>query len=299
MDPVIGVDVGGTTIKAALLDGRYAELERVERPTPADPAAPAAAVAAEVADVVAALREKSTTRVEGAGVVVPGVVDEQAGIARYAGNLGWRDAPLRDMLAERIAEPVAFGHDVRAGGLAEATLGAATGAGTSLFLPIGTGIAAALITGGVALASGGYAGEIGHLDVGSGKPCVCGSSGCLETVATGPAIAAEYQRRTGLLADGERIVAATANGDPDARAVLDGVLDALRTALTAMTTTFAPEMIVCGGGVFRAGAALLGPLAERLDTALTFQRRPALRAAALGPAAGCIGAGLLARRCEP
>lgn len=298
MVAVIGVDVGGTTIKAARLDDEHVARACATRPTPSDPAAPAAVIADEVADVVEALREQAPTPVSAVGVVVPGIVDESAGIAHYAGNIGWRDAALRDMLADRISAPIALGHDVRTGGLAEVALGAGRGFTTAMFLPIGTGIAAGLITDGVPLTAGGYAGELGHLDVGSGRPCVCGNSGCLETVATGPAIAAAYEQRTGIHADSEQVVTAGSSGDHDAAAILDEVLDALTTALTAMTTVFGPEVIICGGGVFRAGSALLQPLTRRLDRALTFQRHPRLRLATLGPAAGYIGAGLLAREAE-
>ncbi|WP_031467476.1 ROK family protein [Sciscionella sediminilitoris] len=290
---VIGVDVGGTSIKAALFDEAYARTEQCGRPTPVDAGDPAGAVAEEAADVVAALREKADAPVTGIGIALPGVVDEAAGIARFSGNLGWRDAPLHALLEQRIGETVAFGHDVRAGGLAEAVLGAGKGFSTSLFLPIGTGIASALTIDGRTYSSGGYAGELGHLDVGTGKTCVCGATGCLETVATGPAIAAEYERRTGIRAGSEDILGGT---DADCAAVRDELLDALTVALAAATTILGPEVIVCGGGVFGAGARLLEPLAARLDERLTFHRRPVLRLATLGASAGCVGAALLARR---
>lgn len=293
MSTVIGVDVGGTSIKAALFDQDMRGIEQCTRPTPAHGREPAKAVADEVADVVAELAKKAEERPAAVGVMVPGVVDESTGIARYAGNVGWRDAPMAELLTERIEYPVAFGHDVRAGGLAEAELGAGKGFGTSLFLSIGTGISAALVINGELYSSGGYAGELGHLDVGSGRECVCGAVGCLETVATAPAISAAYRERTGRELGSEEVLASP---DAAAREVTEELLEALVTALAAVTTLFAPEVLVCGGGVFGAGDRLLDPLAERLARRLTFQRVPALRLAELGSAAGSVGAGLLARR---
>jgi glucokinase len=127
-------------------------------------------------------------------VAVPGIVDEAAGLAVFSQNLGWRDAPLRDMIAERTGLPTAFGHDVRTGALAEARLGAGRGCGDSLFLTIGTGISAALLLDGRPYSAHGYAGEIGHVDVGRSEPCACGATGCLEAIASAAAIARRHSR---------------------------------------------------------------------------------------------------------
>ncbi|MER7080465.1 ROK family protein, partial [Saccharopolyspora kobensis] len=121
----IAVDVGGTEMKAALVavDRHRAEpLRWLRRPTPrgADGAETAELVVAAVAELVAELRVGASA--DAVGVVVPGAVDEDRGIGVYSANLGWSDVPLRDMLAERIDLPVSLGHDVRAGGLAEARL---------------------------------------------------------------------------------------------------------------------------------------------------------------------------------
>ncbi|MFB9568188.1 ROK family protein, partial [Saccharopolyspora hordei] len=126
----IAVDVGGTETKAALVavGERGAEPQRrLRRPTPrgADGAETAELVVTAVAELVAELRADAAA--DAVGVVVPGAVDEVRGVGVWSANLGWRDAPLRDLRAERVDLPVTLGHDVRAGGLAEARLGAARG----------------------------------------------------------------------------------------------------------------------------------------------------------------------------
>lgn len=100
-------------------------------------------------------------------MAVPGIVDAERGIALYAANLGWRDLPLRDLLAARLGGvPVALGHDVRTGGLAEGRIGAGKGSDRFFFVPLGTGIAGAIgIDGAIEAGAHGYAGEIGHVVV--------------------------------------------------------------------------------------------------------------------------------------
>jgi glucokinase len=232
------------------------------------------------------------------GVVVPGLVDAAAGMARYSENLGWRDVPFAARLAEATDLPIAFDHDVRAAGAAEQQLGAARGHRDVAFVPIGTGISAALVLDGRPYAGGGWAGEIGHLDVGSGLACVCGSTGCLETVASAAAIARRYTDRSGQPARGALdVTRRMGGGDPDAVAVWDEAADALAFALAAIVAVAAPELIVIGGGLSGAGDVLLDALRGRLEARLSAaQRPPQLCLAELGDQAGLLGAALLAWR---
>lgn len=298
---VIGLDVGGTTIKAALLDGELRTLatRRMATPRPArSGVAPELPVLDAVSELVADL-----SGVDGAaltpgalGVVVPGVVDERAGIARYSGNLGWRDVPFAELLGTRTELPVAFGHDVRAGGIAEARFGAASGAREIAFIPVGTGISAALLLDGRPLSGGGYAGELGHIDTGHGGRCACGATGCLEAIASCAAIARRYTERTGRRIDGAQdVLDAMRHGDPDAGAVFTDAVHALGHGIRTLLTLFAPEIVVLGGGLGAAGEDLLAPLRAWLGEHLSFQRMPELRSAWLGDEAGCLGAGLLAQ----
>ena len=290
---VLGIDVGGTAIKAVVLgpDGSADYLPSVPTPRADGPDV----VVTYVLDTVEQFVRQSGG-IEAVGLVVPGFVNDADGIADYSENIGWRDVPFRRLVAERTGLPVGFGHDVRAAGEAEWIAGAAVGVTDVLFVPIGTGISGAIVAEGRPL-HGATVGEIGHLDVGSGRPCACGGHGCLETVATGPAIAAAYAARTGLPAAGAReVFEAAAQGDEAAQAVLDSAIDALARALTAYVTILAPERIVIGGGVGLAGRALVDPLTASLTKSLVWQRVPDIVSARFGEGAAAIGAALLARR---
>jgi glucokinase len=294
---VLAVDVGGTDIKAALLraspDQVPTVLERARRPTPrgADGTATARAVVATVAELTSEFG--AHTELDACGVVVPGVVHDGVGI--YSANLGWQHFPFAAALADAVGPPVAFGHDVGAGGLAEQRMGAARGCRDVVVMPIGTGIAAALVMDGALRTGGGYAGEIGHVDVGHGEPCSCGATGCLEAVASSAAIARRYSVRSGRqVAGAADVVTAVADGDPVAVGVWEDAVDALARGVRVLTTLLGPEVVVFGGGLAMAGELLVEPVADRLAALLTFQRAPELRLAELGDEAGSLGAGLLA-----
>ncbi|TDE10368.1 ROK family protein [Jiangella asiatica] len=293
--PVVAVDVGGTSIKAGVVsaDGAVSRLVRATTP-------PAGADGKPVVDAVVAVLDglvagHPARRAAAVGVVVPGIVDERAGVAVGAENLGWQNVPLRDLLSDRLGCPVVLGHDVRAGGLAEHRTGACRGARNAAFVPVGTGIAAALVLDGRLFAGDGYAGEIGHVDVGGDLPCACGGRGCLETVASAAAVARRYTAASGTRVDGSRDVAARVRaGDPAAVAVWDEALDALSRGLAMLTGIVAPEVIAVGGGFAESADLVIAPLGERLADRLTFHRVPRVVPAELGDRAGCVGAGLLA-----
>lgn len=300
MDCVIGLDVGGTVMKAALTAADGTVLHTDRRPTSRDqgPDAVVAALTEFAADLAAAATDRHLTP-RGLGVAVPGIIDEAGGIAVYSANIGWRDVPLRKLVTERTGLPVAVGHDVRAGGLAEARLGAGRGNRQFLFLPIGTGIASAIVLDGRTLAgTHGGAGEVGHLVVRpGGEPCPCGSAGCLETLASGSSIARRYAARAG---SGESqditaadVAALVAAGDDVAGEVWTEAVDALADALAAVTVLLDPGLVVIGGGVGDAGETLLAPLRTALASRLTFSQTPRLVRAELGDAAGSLGAALL------
>jgi glucokinase len=295
VDCVIALDVGGTSIKAALVDDAFRVLASQRVPTRREDGPDA--VVERILDTAADQQEAAAQQgfvVRAAGVVVPGIVDDN--IAVFSANLGWRDVPLRELVHKRLGVPVAFEHDVRAGGLAEGQLGAARGASDYLVLPIGTGIAGAIVLGGRPYSGHGYGGEIGHLIIDPDGPvCGCGARGCLEAIASAAAIEREYKRRTGRAAEGlvsDLVVA----GDPDARAVWQRAVNALARALQAYTTLLAPQLVVIGGGLAGAGDVLMDPLAAALDALLTFQPRPRLVRAELGDQASALGAALLAWR---
>jgi glucokinase len=291
------MDVGGTGMKCALVDaaGNAVHSERHATGAQRGPDA----VVANILDVASGLAARARTgghRLVAAGIAVPGVIDEVNGVAVWSANVGFRDVPLRQLMQERLRVPATLGHDVRAGGLAEARLGAGQEFDHVLVVPIGTGIAAAHVVHGKAFAGAhGAAGEIGHIIVRpGGRLCGCGAAGCLEAEASASAIGKAYSARIGRSASAADVVRDAALGDPDAVAVWAEAIDALADGLRTGLTLYDPEVIVIGGGLAEAGDALLGPLDKALAGKLTFQYRPAMVRAALGDAAGCLGAALLA-----
>ena len=290
---VIALDVGGTGMKAALVGADGSLLYEARRPTDRErgPAAVTAAVLDFAADLLAHGVRAYGEPAAAAGVAVLGVVDEKAGIAVYAANVGWRDVPLRALLRERLGIPVVLGHDVRTGGVAEGRLGAAAGAERFLFVAVGTGIAGAIGIGGRVEAT-----ELGHIVVRrKGPQCACGQRGCVETTASAAAVSRAWALASGdPEADAAGCAAAVVAGDARAAAVWDDAVAVLADGLVTGITLFDPEAVIVGGGLAEAGDTLLLPLREAVESRLTFQRRPRIVPAALGDAAGCLGAALLA-----
>jgi glucokinase len=297
---VIAADVGGTMIKAMVVaaDGRVIKRARV--PTAARDGGPA--VLARLEDLGARLardaRAAGTGPPAAFGVAVPGIVDEAAGVARSAANIGWRDVPLAARLGRRLGLPVALCHDVRAAARAEARFGPAAGAGDFLLVQAGTGIASSLVLDGRPY-PGGHAlsGEIGHVPVAAAgaRRCGCGGTGCLETVASAPAVTRRYRELSGRRLAAASVARLVMAGDPAARQAWDEAVGALAGALAWCQSVLDPGLVVIGGGLSRAGPVLLEPLARELAGLLTVQRMPRLAASALGDGAGCAGAALAAR----
>ncbi len=295
-DVVAAVDVGGTRIKAALVTEACDTLVAVTTPTPQDMATDfAAVVLATVTGLMATAAEDGRpARLVGCGVVVPGLVDELHGVGVYSVNLGWRDLPIRDAVASSLGVPTVVGHDVRAGLLAETRLGAARGARHALFLPVGTGIAGALLLDGAVITADGRAGELGHLVIDpAGPACRCGGTGCLEVIASAAAIERELAARTGHPAPAEEVAVRAAAGDPDARAVWARAVAALAQAIVATVTITGVDLVLIGGGLAESGATLMDPLRAAVASRLTFQRPPRVERAVLGVRAGCMGAACL------
>jgi glucokinase len=284
--------VGGTEIKIAVVDSRLNIHSQTSTPTPK-----ADKTAAETIRIIATQVKKlsESQHIEAVGLVIPGTLDEPAGIARWAGNLQWENLPIRNLLQEAIDIPVAFGHDVRTAALAELRSGAAQGVKDAIFIPIGTGIAAALIINGEIQSAQGNAGEIGHLNVDGKRLCVCGKVGCLEAVSSALAISSAYAEQGGAASTStEKIYGLVTSGDPLAAEVWKSATTAMSRACEILITVLAPEVIIFGGGLSNAGEMLLGPIRSDLDSSLTFQRRPRLEIAMHGSKAGVIGCAMIA-----
>lgn len=278
---VLGVDIGGTAIKIGRVSPDGALTDTRQRPTPRAPEA--------LADLVAA--EARATPADAIGVVSPGIVDEASGTVVFSANLGWRDLPLRQLLSARLDTPLVTGHDVRAGALAESRWGA--GERDMVFLPLGTGLASAMIID-HAVRGTGWAGEIGQVLVpdpdGTGRIPV-------ERVCAAGALADRYAAATGSTdtSGGARAVfSRAAAGDEAAEQVIRTAVQALADLLAPMAALLGPVPLVLGGGLAEAGPALLDPLHDALAARLPPDAMPPLRRARLGQWAGCLGAGALA-----
>ncbi|HLS25765.1 MAG TPA: ROK family protein [Beutenbergiaceae bacterium] len=298
--PVAVIDVGGTDTKTGVMlpDGTLTGTGAAPTPHGTD-------VVGNVLDLAAAhvaQARRAHPDLAAVGLVVPGIVDDEAGRAVLASNMRWQDVPFAALLSERTGLPAALGHDVASAGLAEVEHSAADlprGRATdTAVIVIGTGIAAALFTEGRPLRGGGYAGELGHVPVApEGPQCACGGRGCLETLASAGAIARRYTAQSGQQVTGAaQVLQAAQAGDEDAAAIWHEATEALARGITVLAAVLAPQVVILGGGLSGAGAALTDPVGRHLDQMLTVQRRPQIRLGRLGTHAGLHGAGILARQ---
>ncbi|GAA4915903.1 glucokinase [Stackebrandtia albiflava] len=291
-DTVIALDVGGTSMKCALVGMGGTVLHSHRAPTGRERGPQA--VIDTILDTAAELAATPGHRPRAVGLAVPGVIDAARGVAVYAANLGWRDVPFRDLMETRLGLPTGLGHDVRAGGLAEARLGGGRGSDQLLFVAIGTGIAGAHIIAGTPLTGAhGAACELGHVVVRPDGPvCGCGQRGCVEAMASAVSFERRYREATGNPLPAARIIAAVPT-DPVAARVWQETVEVLADGLLVGIATLDPDTVVLGGGLAEAGDLLLEPLSAAVAARATFHTVPRLVRAELGDEAGCIGAALL------
>ncbi|GHF70015.1 hypothetical protein GCM10010218_59190 [Streptomyces mashuensis] len=296
---VAALDIGGTKIAGALVDGSGRLLVRARRATPAreDAATVLDAVAGVVGELTAAAE---WARVRAVGIGSAGPVDAAAGTVSPVNVPGWREFPLVAEAGRLTGGlPVVLVGDGVAMAAAEHWRGAARGRADALCMVVSTGVGGGLVLGG-RLHTGptGNAGHIGHISVDlDGEPCACGGRGCVERIASGPHIsrrALEGGWRPGPDGDtGAAAVAAAARaGDRAALAAFARAGQALAAGIAATATLVEIEVAVIGGGVAGAGEVLLGPLRERLRdyAALSFAAGVEVVPARLGPDAGLVGA---------
>ncbi|MCX4098739.1 ROK family glucokinase [Nocardia sp. alder85J] len=307
----VGIDVGGTNIRASVVDGAGDVRDTVQAPTPHSERA--------LEDGLArAVRELRARHAIGAvGLAVAGFVDETRTAVRFAPHLPWEDTPVARRLSDRLGLPVILEHDANAAMWAEYRFGAAAGARNAVLVAIGTGIGAALLVGGeLYRGSYGVAPELGHLQVvPNGRSCPCGKRGCWERYCSGTALvdtaiealatdplrstilAREVTRDPGSLT-GRRVAGAAQDGDPVAIQVMLEFAGWLGLGLAAVSDLFDPDLIVVAGGVSSSAALYLDDARDHYAAAITGARhRPLarIRTTQLGEAAGMIGAAELAR----
>jgi len=295
---VLAVDLGGTAIKGALVDRRGRALRELVRPTPGG-GGPGALSALDAVVASLAADGADGARVRVVSVVVPGIVDVEAGRIVFAGNLGLRDVAVRDRLSALTELPTVVEHDVRAAGVAERTIGAARESSDHIVAVCGTGIAAAVVSNGAVVAGAhGVAGEFGHVPVRpDGERCECGQRGCLERYASAAAIARRYAALGGEPGASARSVVERLATDPAAARAWEEACEALGIALAGATTLLDPSLVVISGGLAAAGEALAAPVRETLSARLAWRSAvPEVRCSPLAGRAGLLGAAVLGWR---
>ena len=308
----IGVDVGGTNVKVALVDKSGSIVYSDTVPTRAE-----MGYEYTISNIIKAIRdlmkESKTSKdmIEGIGFGFPGQIDCDNGIVRLAPNIpGWVNIPIADIVSKEFGIPVKVDNDVRCAALAELNYGAGKGAKNMICITVGTGIGSGLILNGkLVRGASNAAGELGHikLQMENGPICGCGDTGCLEAFASGPAIVAlaeEYIKggkstKYRELANPEitpYIVAEAAKqGDVVAKRIFEIVGRYIGIGLASVVNLLNPEKVVIGGGVADAGDLLFEPIKENLKKRAMHIQGSAVEVvhAELGNTAGVIGASLL------
>ncbi|MFJ2886460.1 ROK family protein [Streptomyces sp. NPDC087305] len=298
-DLVAALDIGGTKIAGALVDGHGKILVRAQRPTPSQDDGDTVMRAVE--EVLGELTASpSWSRAGALGIGSAGPVDASAGTVSPVNVPGWRDFPLVERVRAATGDlPVALIGDGVAITAAEHWQGAARGHANALCMVVSTGVGGGLVLNGQ-LHPGptGNAGHIGHISVDlDGDPCPCGSRGCVERIASGPNIArraVEGGWRPGLDGDASAaaVAAAARAGDPVAVASFERAAQALAAGIAATATLVEIDIAVIGGGVGKAGDVLFTPLRKALSdyATLSFVQRLTVTPAQMGTDAGLVGA---------
>ncbi|MFF8606674.1 ROK family protein [Streptomyces sp. NPDC015346] len=296
---VVALDIGGTKIAGALVDGDGRLLVRAQRPTPARE--DGETVMRAVEEVLAELATSSLWAAAGAvGIGSAGPVDASRGTVSPVNVPGWRGFPLVERVGRVVGgRPVTLVGDGVAMTAAEHWQGAARGHDNALCLVVSTGVGGGLVLGGqIHPGPTGNAGHIGHISVDlDGDPCACGGRGCVERIASGPHIARRALENGWLPGpDGDVSAAAVAAsaraGDPIAVASFERAAQALAAGIAATATLVEIDIAVVGGGVAGAGDVLFTPLRRSLATyaTLSFVRHLQVVPALTATDAGLLGA---------
>lgn len=311
----IGIDVGGTNVKIALVDEKGKIIYSNSVPTYAK-----MGYEYTVNNIKQAIRdlmkETNTTEknIEGIGFDFPGQVDCKTGVVKLAPNIpGWVNVPIAQMIEEEFHIPTKIDNDVRCAALGELKFGAGKGCENFVCITVGTGIGSGLVINGkVVRGASNAAGEIGHikLQMQGGPICGCGDTGCLEAFASGPSIVAMAQEyikggkstkfREMAAAEGGEITPymvakAAEEGDPVAKRIFEIVGEYIGIGLTSVINLLNPEKVIIGGGVAEAGDLLFDPIRRTIKERAMVVAGEAVEIvpAQLGNSAGVIGASML------
>ena len=296
----IGVDIGGTKMAVAAVDTRGAIVARVTLPTEADQGfAHAVERLAEAIEHLLPQVGWARSELSGLGLGCAGPVDPAAGLINNPYTLaGWNRCDIVSPLRERFGVPVWLENDADMAALGECFCGAGRGFDPVVMLTFGTGVGgAAIVRGEIYRGAGGEHPELGHVPVDPcGPQCYCGIRGCLESLASGTAIAEVGQAAD--LPDARAVFAAAMAGDEDAQRIVERAVNAAATAAWTFCHTFLPQRLVLGGGMMDEHFDLFASVInQRLSAATQFSRPGvAVVRAALGNDAGLVGAASLVFR---
>jgi fructokinase len=292
----IGIDLGGTKIAGIVFDPLDRVLAETRRPAPRHDYA---GTVQAIAEVVTDLRQGRTGATIGIGM--PGSISPRSGLVQNANSVWINRQPFQRDLETALGQQVRLSNDANCFALSEAHDGAAKGAKTVFGVIIGTGVGGGIVANG-ALIDGphGMAGEWGHTplpwsqaDECPGPACWCGRHSCMETWVSGPGLAADHTRVTGVAIQGETIAERAAAGDLACQATLQRYTSRLARGLAQITNILDPEVIVLGGGLSQLGHLYrdVPPLMQRYM--FTDHPAPDLRAPTWGDASGVRGAARL------
>lgn len=308
----IGIDIGGTSVKAGVVDEDGLVLESISRQTPSTSPI-------EVENTIAGIVQDLRSRhyVYAVGIGAAGFVDVTRATVLFAPHLAWRNEPLRDAINRRVGLSAVIENDANCAAWAESRFGAAQNEPDLVCVTLGTGIGGGLIIDGqVQRGRHGLAGEFGHMQVVSGGHCCeCGNQGCWEQYASANALVREARRalasedpRAKPLLDlaggapasvtGILVSQAALAGDPLCLGLLTAMGEWLGVGIANLVAALDPGTVVVGGGVADAGELLIGPARSVFRSTLTgrgFRPEARIVGAHLGNQAGLIGAADLAR----
>ncbi|MBQ9558114.1 MAG: ROK family protein [Clostridia bacterium] len=308
----IGIDLGGTFIKAGITDENNDIIFKGEAPTglPCPPETVADNIAGLIKNLVADAG-LTIDDIESIGMGSPGTVDSDRGVVEYANNLGFRDVHFSDMLRERIGRPIYIGNDANVAAYGE-YIKCGEKYDSFVFVTLGTGVGSGIIIDGKIYTGFNFAGaELGHVVIQKdGYPCTCGRKGCWESYSSTNALirmCRDEMRKDKSSAlrrlcegdesrlTGKIVFAAVAEGDNAAKAALKTFIDYLACGIANVINIFQPEALCIGGGISAERDLLIEPLkkAVEAETYGNCARRTEIRAAKLLNNAGIVGAAAL------
>lgn len=314
MNVRIGIDIGGTTMKAGIVDNSNHLIATHALPTYAS--RESGEILEDIKLLVLELLTKaslSENSILSIGIGVPGTANQQTGILEYANNLNLNQVNICEYLEKAFYKPVRFENDAKAAAWAEYLLGAGKGTSSMVMMTLGTGIGGGIIINHRLWSGCNYAaGELGHMTIEhGGRPCTCGRDGCFEAYASASALiwsAKEQlpshpnsllwslcQNNLDLL-DGKAITTAVTRQDPIALSVWNTYLGYLAEGTANIINILQPDLLCIGGGLSQSGDLLLSPLKELVDKRIytkDSQTKTQLTLATLGNDAGILGAALL------